>query len=233
MIVVAATWRLRRRIDPERPSIALRLVSLRWADIVVPLRALSRAPGLWRMAWVGCLLAFPQAVWVTFAATYLVVAQGLSLSVAGLVFATMQATSVIGRMVMGWMADHAMSSTTTLALASVASALATVAFGFVTSDWPAWALLLLAAAGGIAVSGWNGVQIAEVARRSPPGHVAETAAGSVILVYASNMGGPVAFAAFVALTGRFDLAFMISGVLTLLCLPLLYGIDRAAGKVGP
>ena len=41
----------------------------------------------------------------------------------------------------------------------------------------------LAAVAGIAVSGWNGVQIAEVARRSPPALVGETAAGSVILVW--------------------------------------------------
>jgi MFS family permease len=223
----ALTWPFRARIDPPRDTlVARRLVSFRLTDVLVPLRSLSSAPSLWRMSWVGCLLAFPQAVWVTFAATYLVVAHGHSLSVAGLVFAVMQALSVIGRVVMGWIADHVLSSTTTLALASLASALSTIAFGLVTPHWPVWALLLLAAVGGIAVSGWNGIQIAEVARRSPPGLVGETAAGSVILVYASNMGGPVFFAAFVALTGHFDWAFMISGALTLICLPLLYGIDR-------
>ena len=226
--VTALTAPFRSRIDPPRdPMVATRLVSFHPTHILVPLRSLSRAPGLWRVSWVGCLLAFPQAVWVTFAAIYLVVALGLSLSVAGLVYAVMQATSVLGRIVMGWFADHVASSTTTLALASVASALSTIAFGLVRPDWPLWALALLAAVAGIAVSGWNGVQIAEVARRSPPALVGETAAGSVILVYASNMMGPVFFAAFVAATGRFDLAFMISGALTLLCLPLLHGIDRA------
>jgi MFS family permease len=231
--VTALTWPLQSRIDaPRDPMVAARLVSFRWTDIVVPLRSLSRAPGLWRISWVGGLLAWPQAVWVTFAATYLVVALGHSLSVAGLVFAMMQATSVIGRVLMGWIADRVGSSTATLALASVASALSTIAFALVSADWPLWALLGLAAVGGIAVSGWNGVQIAEVARRSPPGLVGETAAGSVVLVYASNMLGPAGFAAFVALTGRFDLAFMISGAFTLICLPLLYSIDRAAEKSG-
>jgi MFS family permease len=146
--------------------------------------------------------------------------------VAGLVYAVMQATSVIGRVVMGWFADHVATSTTTLMLASVASAASTILFGLVTSDWPLWALVLLAAVAGISVSGWNGVQIAEVARRSPPALIGETAAGSVILVYLSDMMGPVGFAAFVALTGRFDYAFMISGALSLICLPLLYRIDR-------
>src|SRR5262249_11865817 len=112
------------------------------------------------------------------------------------------------------------------ALASVASAVCTVLFGLVDANWPMWALLLLAAVAGISVSGWNGVQIAEVARRSPPALIGETAAGSVILVYASNMLGPIAFAAFVAVPARFDHAFIIGGALSLLCLPLLYGIDR-------
>jgi MFS family permease len=225
--VTATTLPFRARIDPPPDArVATRLVSFRLTDIAIPLRSLARAPGLWPMSWVGCLLAFPQAVWVTFAATFLVVTLGLSLSVAGLVYAVMQATSVIGRVLMGWIADRVGSATATLAVASVASALSTIAFGLVTPGWPLWALVLLAAVAGISVSGWNGVQIAEVARRSPAGLVGETAAGSVILVYASNMLGPVFFAAFVALTGRFDLAFMISGALTLICLPLLWGIDR-------
>jgi MFS family permease len=226
-VVTALTLPFRARIDAPRDSaMATALISFRLSALMVGLRALSRAQGLWRVSWVGGLLAFPQAVWVTFAATYLVVALDRSLSLAGLVFATMQATSVIGRVVVGWFADRVASATTTLALASVASAVSTILFGLASADWPVWALLLLAAVGGISVSGWNGVQIAEVARRSPHGMVAETAAGSVILVYASNMLGPICFAAFVAATGRFDHAFILSGAFSLLCLPLLYGIDR-------
>ena len=130
---VALTVPFRSRIDPPRDQrVGARLVSFRLSDIVLPLRSLSRAPTLWRISWVGCLLAIAQACWVTFAVTYLVVALGLSLSVAGLVFAVMQATSVIGRMALGWIADHAVSSTTTLAIASIGSALSTIAFGLAT-----------------------------------------------------------------------------------------------------
>jgi MFS family permease len=229
--VTALTLPFRSMIDPPRDpaAVPLRGVSFRPTDLIGPLVTLSSTPGLWRVSAVGGLLAFPQAVWVTFAATYLVVGLGLSLAVAGLVFATMQATSVFGRVAMGWFADRVASSTTTLAVASVASALSTIAFGFVTADWPSWALLTLAAVAGISVSGWNGVQIAEVARRSPPGLVAETAAGAVVLVYAANMFGPLGVAAFVMLTGRFDYAFIICGMCSLLCLPLLYGLGRPGG----
>ena len=49
----------------------------------------------------------------------------------------------------------------------------------------------------------------------------------------SNMLAPVAFAAFVALTGRYDYAFFAAGAFSLICLPLLYGIDREREKSGP
>jgi MFS family permease len=231
---IALTVPFRSRIDPPRDQrLGARLVSFRLSDIVLPLRSLSHAPTLWRISWVGCLLAIAQACWVTFAVTYLVVVLGLSLSLAGLVFAVMQATSVAGRMVLGWVADHVASSTATLAIAAIASALSTIAFGLASPGWPVWAFVLLAAVAGFSVSGWNGVQIAEVARRAPPEFVGETAAGAVILVFMSNMLAPVAFAAFVALTNRYDYAFFAAGAFSLVCLPLLYGIDRAAGKAMP
>lgn len=220
-------WPFQPRIDPPRdPSASGRLLSLRLSDFVAPLRSLSRGRGLARIAWVGQVLAISQACWFTFTVTYLVVAVDLSLAMAGLIFAIMQASGALGRMVMGWIADRVLSSTSTLMICALGSAASTVLLGFVTDATPGWSLALLAAVAGALVSGWNGVQIAEVARRSPPGMVAETAAGSVILVFMSNMVAPAAFAVFVAFTGRYDHAFMLAGLCSLICVPLLIGIDR-------
>jgi MFS family permease len=227
------TWSLRSGIDPppgERPRQPL--ASFRLDDILVPLRSLSRGDRLWRASWIGAFLAVPQAAWVTFVVTYLVIALGQSLSTAGLVFAVMQATSVLGRIVLGWVADHVASSSTTLAIAALASSISTILLAFSTSAWPLWAFITLAAVAGIAVAGWNGVQIAEVARRSPPELIGETAAGAVIFVFMANMLTPVAFAAFVAVTGRYDVAFLVSAAFGLICLPLLYGLDRVTEKPG-
>jgi hypothetical protein len=63
-----------------------------------------------------------------------------------------------------------------------------------------------------------------VARRSPPELIGETSAGSVIIIFATNMVTPVVFAAFVAMTGRYDIAFVACGVCALGCLPLLHGM---------
>jgi hypothetical protein len=69
-----------------------------------------------------------------------------------------------------------------------------------------------------------------VARRSPPELVGECAAGSVILVFMSNMLAPIGFAACISLTGRYDYAYFAAGAFSLICLPLLYGIDRPREK---
>jgi hypothetical protein len=47
------------------------------------------------------------------------------------------------------------------------------------------------------------------------------------MIFLSNMLTPVAFAVFIAATNRYDLAFLISGAFSLICVPILYGIDRA------
>ena len=224
---VLLTLPFQSRIDPPPDSrVQQSLLSFRLTDILVPLRSLSRGTRMWRASWVGFLLAVPQAAWITFVVTYLVIALGQSLSTAGLVFAVMQTSSVLGRVGLGWIADRVASGPTTLMIAAVGSAVSTILLGFSSPAWPLWAFMALAAFAGILVSGWNGVQIAEVARRSPPELIGETSAGSVILIFMANMLTPVAFAAFVALTARYDLAFLASGIFSLACLPLLWGIDR-------
>ena len=231
MAATLLTWPFQSRIDlPREQRLQYRLDSFRLTDILVPLRSLAHGNRLWRASWVGALLAVPQAAWVTFVVTYLVVALGQSLSTAGLVFAVMQTTSMLGRVTLGWIADHVASSTMTLAIGSLGSAVSTILLGLSTSAWPLWSFVVLAAFAGIAVSGWNGVQIAEVARRSPPELIGETAAGAVILIFLSNMLTPVVFAAFIAITNRYDLAFLFLGAFSLICVPLLYGIDRVPEK---
>jgi len=228
VLATSLMWPFQARIDEpadKAPAFASKGFSV--SDLWIPLRSLSSAPGLWKISLVGCFLSVAQACWFTFAVTYLVVALGWSLSVAGLVFAVMQATSVFGRVMMGWIADRLGSSRETLAIAAAISAATTGLLGLSGAHWPVWALVLLAAAAGLSVSAWNGVQIAEVARLSPRGLVGETAAGSVILVFLTHMVAPMAFAAIVAATNRFDLAFLAAGAFSLICLPMLYLINPA------
>jgi MFS family permease len=223
-VLTALLLPLRGGIDAGRDP-----VPLRWpgaADLAAPIRAVFSTPGLRDIVLIGAVFSVAQACWFTFAVTYLVVALGYPLALAGMVFAVMQAAGVVGRIALGIVADRT-SSAATLAAVAVLSTVVTVTFAQARPDWPLWSMMLIAAAAGATVASWNGVQVAETARRAPQSMLSEAIAGSVILVFTGNMLAPILFAAFVAATGRFDLAFMIAGACSLLCLPLLWKMHRA------
>ncbi|MVW78494.1 MFS transporter [Bordetella sp. 02P26C-1] len=224
-------WRLSSRLD-ETPNKKAHffhfptMESLR--TLTVPLAALRHNSGLMKMSVVGSLFAVSQSCWFTFTVIYLVDQLGYSLSLAGAVFAVMQAGGVIGRIVLGWLSDYLRSAKATLTLAAVFSTITTVMLGQTSSAWPLWSVIALAFIAGGSAASWNGVQIAEVARHSPPDLISETSAGSSILVNLINMLAPTLFALFVASTGRYDYAFMCAGALTLLVLVVLPREPRRA-----
>jgi predicted MFS family arabinose efflux permease len=222
IIPTLLTWRLSTGIDEPAIGAVIgvpRLRSLR--ALTVPLRSLTQDFQLFKMSLVGSLFAVAQSCWFTFTVIYLIDGLGFSLGLAGAVFAVMQAGGVIGRIALGWLADHMRSATITLALAAVISAATTLLLGLSTPSWPLWTIVLLAFVAGCSVSSWNGVQIAEIARLSPPELISETAAGSSILVNITNMAAPALFASFVAASGRYDYAFACAGVCSLLVVGVL------------
>lgn len=224
LLPTLATWRISSGLD-ETPTSGHWHMSMPTLHSLhtlrVPLESLLSNLGLLKISIVGSLFAVSQSCWFTFTVIYLIDRLGFSLGLAGVVFAVMQAGGVIGRVALGWLSDHLRSATASLSVAAVVSATTTVLLGLSGPDWPVWTIVILAFVAGCSAASWNGVQIAEVARRSPPDMISETAAGSSILVNVVNMVVPTVFAAFVAFSGRYDYAFGFAGVCTLLVLVFL------------
>jgi MFS family permease len=220
ILTAVAVQPMRARIDAERSRHQpLTFGSFFGArNLAGPLRSLWSAPGLPRLAFVGACFAVGQGCWFAFLVTYLVSGLGLSLTAAGLVFAVMQATGIFGRILLGWASDRLGSGMLTLRAVAVTSAASSVALGLAGPGWPLWMVALLAGVGGVTVSSWNGVQIAEVARLAPRRLVGETTAGSTILIFLGYIVGPSAFAMLVSATGRFDTAFFAVALATLAAL---------------
>lgn len=219
------TWKLSDVVDMKpaarvgRAPPLFTLQSLR--TLSVPLASLGRNRGLLRIAIVGSLFAVAQSSWFTFTVVYLVDRLGFSLTLAGIVFAVMQVGAVLGRVALGWLSDLLRSATATLSITAIFSAVTTGLLGLTSPQWPLWSIVLLAFLAGSSAASWNGVQMAEVARRSPPDLIAETASGSTILVTLVNIVAPAVFATVVVATGRYDLAFLTSGACSLLVLVFL------------
>ena len=76
--------------------------------------------------------------------------------------------------------------------------------------WPAWVLLPLAAAYGATAIGWNGVQLSEIARRSPPGMAGAVTGASGFLTFSGVVMGPLLFAALAGATGSYRAGFAVS-----------------------
>jgi len=195
LLPIVLTWRLSAGLDevPERTGRAFPMPTWRsLRTLGVPLASLMHNRGLLKISVVGSLFAVSQSCWFTFTVVYLVDGLGYSLGRAGMVFAVMQAGGVVGRIALGWLSGYLRAATPVLAVA------------------------------GCSAASWNGVQIAEVARRSPPHMISETAAGSSILVNLTNMVAPTLFAIFVSAGGGYGLAFICAGacsLLVLVCLP--------------
>lgn len=218
------TWRASARLDepPAGGRQRLSLPKLQWLrTFKAPLASLTSSRDLMKISVVGSLFAVSQTCWFTFTVIYLIDRLNYSLGAAGIVFAVMQAGGVIGRVGLGWLSDYLQSTSASLAIAAVFSATTTALLGWSSPDWPLWAMVILAFVAGGSAASWNGVQIAEVARRSPANLISETAAGSSIMVGVVNMLVPAAFAAFVAATGHYDYAFTFAGLCTLMVLALL------------
>src|SRR3546814_18824944 len=95
---------------------------------------------------------------------------------AGVMLSVGQVAGVWGRLIWGWCADRYLGAVATLALLALLLTLGSVSLALLpagtTMPVVALALLVLGAAG----EGWNGVYLAEVARRAPPGKTRLTTA---------------------------------------------------------
>ncbi|MBO1077798.1 MFS transporter [Roseomonas haemaphysalidis] len=187
-------------------------------NLLRPLSVLGRAPGLVPIGLAGCCMAIGQGAWFAFLVTYAAIELHFTLPMAGALFATMQMVSIGGRMLLGWVSDRVLPGLLVLRCCALASAAATGALALSGPHWPAWTVFALAALAGIAVSSWNGVQNAEMARLAPPGMIAETMAGGTILIFLGYIVGPPVFGAVTLLAGGMGTAFMVNAAATLLAL---------------
>jgi MFS family permease len=233
IIFVAIVQPFRERIDEERDR--QRRLSARSflsiENLSRPVLALTSVPGLLPYALSGGLLGMTQGCWNAFLVTFLVTHLDYSLSRAGAIFATMQAATIGGRMLMGWFADRMGSGIAVMRIAAIGSFVITGVLAFAGPDWPFWAIVLIALVSGVGVNGWNGVNISEVTTTAPRHLIGEASAGGVVIVMCGHIIGPSAFAVLLSLTDRFDLAFIAAGAVSLLAMPLVGRLGRAPGSL--
>jgi MFS family permease len=190
-----------RDLDPRAP------VSLRSA--FQPLGMVMADSRLRQLCVSGFVYGGVQITLVTYLVTFLVESFGLSLVLAGLVMAVAQVASVTGRIVWGILADRAVKRRTMLGLLGLgmgASALLALTAG---PHWPLWLLFVYASAFGATAVGWNGVYIAEVARRAPEGKASAATGGALFFTFLGVVITPPLFNLVLAVAGSYSVAYSV------------------------
>jgi MFS family permease len=185
--------------------------------LFAPLMVVARTPKLVELTVTGFVYAATQICLMSFLVVYLTEALGQSLVTAGIALTIATTGGIVGRISWGAVADRWLPPRLMLgALGLVAGVcgLATASFGAHWSPLPA---LLVCAMFGASAIGWNGVQLAEVARHAPPGQAGAITGASGFVTFAGVVVGPPVFALLVAVTGSYGVGFAVLGTASLAC----------------
>ncbi|MGE0719162.1 MAG: MFS transporter, partial [Alphaproteobacteria bacterium] len=152
-----------------------------------------RIPALRYLSFASMALSLTQMCILAFMSTLLVTEAGFGLVEAGVVVAVLQVAGVLGRVGWGLVADRLGDGCLTLFVLALLVAAACLVTSTLSPAWPAAAIYVLGATFGVTAVGWNGVYMAEVARRAPPDRIGTATGGSMMLTFSGIIFGPAAF----------------------------------------
>ena len=154
---------------------------------------------------------------------------GYTLVAAGIALSCIQVAGVIGRVSWGAIADRFQAGFMVLAVIGAISFVCAMLAVTLSDAWSTVLVYVLFFVFGFAAMGWNGVCMGEVARLSRPGLAGNMTGAVLFFTFSGVVGGPVAFAAAHAVTGRYTTTFILTGGLALLGVGAIL-IGRAKAK---
>ena len=217
---------VRAHWDDDRTPAAGRRRSL-FAGVVV----LWRVPALRWMAIATFFFTFVQLCLGSFLVIMLVEEVHFTLVAAGLLLSVTQASGAIGRVVWGWFADRSGEGLKMLFRLNLVTVACCAGSVFISPHWPLLGFVAFYIVFGASVIGWNGIFLAEVARRSPHGMVSVATGGAMVWNFGGILAGPASFATLYKWTGSYASTFgwlTIIAASGLLFLALARNADRAA-----
>jgi nitrate/nitrite transporter NarK len=139
-----------------------------------------------------------------------------------------QTAGVVGRVVWGWLGDMTGDSLRLLVMLGMVTVACCFLMTWVTPEWPMPLLgVFLTVFGGTAI-GWNGLFLAEIARRSPQGQVGQATGAAVVWNFAGILIGPALFGAVYRSIGSYSVTYGLLSVIATGALALLIASWRAA-----
>lgn len=202
---------------------------IHWASLVQPIRLVLAHKALLTMATCSFLFSMVQLSLTTYLVTFLHDDLSYGLIAAGLALSVTQFAGIAGRVVWGYVADRWLGARRMLLL--LASMMASGAFAstFLTTATPQGLVLSILVLFGASAIGWNGVYLAEVARRAPVGMASMATGGTLAFTFLGVVLGPPMFGALSALLGTYRAGFSGLMVMAVLSGAVLLRLLRKPG----
>ena len=213
---------LRGELDSDRQASA----AIHWSSLIQPIRLVVSHRALLTMASCSFMFSMIQLSLTTYLVTFLHDDLSYGLVAAGLALSVTQLGGIGGRVAWGYVADRWLGARGMLLLLASMMALGALASAFLTSETPQGVVVLILVAFGASAIGWNGVYLAEVARRAPPGLASMATGGSLAFTFLGVVLGPPMFGALSGMFGTYRAGFV--GLMVMACASgsLLYWSQR-------
>jgi len=216
-----------REYNDSRPRHPFRLARLfHLSNVLNPFRVVAATPGLRRISAACIGFAAVQGATVAFFVTFMTAGLGFSLTFAGTLYAMLLASSVAGRLVLGFVADWAGSPRPVLKALAILSVISSLMIAVMSSDWSTPLVLAVVLFVGFSVATWNGLYLAEVAILAPD-TVSEATAATTFFVFSTYMVTPPIAGIIISLFG-YRGVFLVTACLAVTSAAILFARDRGA-----
>ena len=227
VVCVLCAWvsqALRTELDSDRQADTL----VQWRSLIQPIRLVLAHRALFTMASCSFMFSMVQLSLTTYLVTFLHDDLSYGLVAAGLALSATQIGGIGGRIAWGYVADRWLGAHRMLLLLASMMALGALASAFLTTETPQSAVVVILVAFGASAIGWNGVYLAEVARRAPPGMASMATGGTLAFTFLGVVVGPPMFGALSGLFGTYRAGFVGLMVMATVSGMVLYWSQRSA-----
>jgi len=195
---------LRAELDKDRQAD----LPMRWGSWKQPIRLVLAHRTLATMAACSFMFSMVQLSLTTYLVTFLHDDLAYGLIAAGLALSLTQLGGMAGRIAWGYVADRWLGPRRVLLLLAGLMALCALATTTLRHDTPQWAVIFILVSFGASAIGWNGVYLAEVAKRAPEGMASMATGGTLAFTFLGVVIGPPIFGALSTWFGTYRAGFM-------------------------
>jgi len=213
---------LRTELDSDRQA----ELRIRWGSLIEPIRMVLAHRALLTMASCSFMFSMVQLSLTTYLVTFLHDDLSYGLVAAGLALSVTQLGGIGGRVAWGYVADRWLGARAMLLLLASMMAVCALGSAFLTTDTPHGVVIALLVCFGASAIGWNGVYLAEVARRAPPGMASMATGGTLAFTFLGVVLGPPMFGALSGLFGTYRAGFVGLMVMASVSGTVLYWSQR-------